>query len=93
MNENTNIETVVTEALETIPMQQVKDKPSLWAIVILILAAIGVGSSVYFIWKGTKFILTKFKDGTWKLQKAPENAQQAQTTQEAPKAEEKPAEN
>lgn len=92
MNENTTIENVVTEAIESIPVQQIKDKPSMWAMVLLILAVIGAGSSVYFLYKGTKFILTKFKDGSWSLQKAPQQPQQVETSQAAPAAEEQPAE-
>ena len=92
MNENTTIENVVTEAIETIPVQQIKDKPSLWAIVLLILAAIGAGSSVWIVYKGVRFILTKFKDGSWTLQKAPQQPQQVETAQAAPKAEEQPVE-
>lgn len=85
--ENTNVNEIIEAAVETLPVPA-KDKPSIWAIVILILAGIGLGSSVYFTYKGIKFVVKRFKDGTVKVQKASESDEKAEEVKEEPKAEE-----
>ena len=74
-NNTTNVSEIVEAAVEALPVP-VKDKPSVWAIAILVLAGIGLGSSVYFSYKGIKYIATKLKDGSVKVKKVPEKKQE-----------------
>ena len=63
-------------------------KPSALSIGILIFALIGVGSTGYFIYKGVRYVVTKLKDGSLKVEKAPEKKEEPKEAKEEPKAEE-----
>lgn len=89
--ETNQIVEAVNEVVDSLPVTSSKDKPSVGAIVILALAGIGLGSSVYFVYKGVKFVITKYKDGSFKVKKAePEKKEEAkkedQAKEEAPAA-------
>lgn len=79
---NEVVNNVVENAVEALPNVITKDKPSKAAIGLLIFAGIGVISTGYFIYKGVKYVVIKFKDGSFKIAKA----QDAQKPAEAPKA-------
>ena len=68
--ENTNeiINDVVENVVEALPGD--KEKPSIASLVILGFALIGVGATGYFTYKGIKYVVTKLKDGSLKVEKA-----------------------
>lgn len=90
-----NVNELVEETVGALPVAT-KDKPSVVSIIILIFAIIGVGSTVYFTYKGVKYAVTKLKNGAPKVEKVEDKAvkepEKPVEAKEEPKAEEETAE-